>query len=125
MMVKNVLKVYDEDLINDDVNKTSIAEKSVVAAGDTQGALCVNVFAEEAITTASVITVTVKHGDSENGSFADLLTLTVPADKSFAKGELAATATLPQDTKSFVKATATSAATNSGKIRVTLGYLAR
>ncbi len=124
-MLNNVLKVYNEDLINDAVNSSSIAAKSVVAAGSTQGALCVNVFAEEAVTTTDVITVTVKHCDSENGNFATLLTLTVPASKSFAKGELVTTATLPQDTKAFVTATATSASTNSGKIRVTLGYLAR
>lgn len=124
-MLDNVLKVYNEDLINGAVNSSTIAAKSVVAAGSTQGALCVNVFAEEAVTTTDAITITVKHCDTESGSFASLLTLTVPASGSFAKGELVTTATLPQNTKAFVTATATSASTNSGKIRVTLGYLAR
>lgn len=124
-MLKNILKVYDEDLINAAVNSSSITGKSVVAAGSTQGALSVNVFAEEAITTTDAIAVTVKHCDTENGTFASLLTITVPASKSFAKGELVATEILPQNTKAFVAASATSASTNSGKIRVTLGYLAR
>lgn len=124
-MLNNVLKVYNEDLINAEVNSSSIAGKSAVAAGSTQGGLCVNVFAEEAITTTDAISITVKHGDSENGTFTNLLTITVPASKNFAKGELVATETLPQDTKAFVTASATSASTNSGKIRVTLGYLAR
>ena len=123
--MNNILKVYDEDLINDAVNSSAIAGKSVVAAGSTLGGLCVNVFAEEAVTTTDAITITVKHGDTEGGDFSALLTLTVPASKSYAKGELISTATLPQDTKSFVSASATSATTNSGKIRVTLGYLAR
>lgn len=124
-MLNNVLKVYDEDLINAAVNASSITSETVVAAGSTQGALCVNVFAEAALTTTDAITITIKHGDTETGSFASLLTLTVPASGSFAKGTLLATATLPQNTKSFVMASATSASTNSGKIRVTLGYLAR
>ena len=124
-MMNDILKVYDEDLINADVNSASVAGKSVVAAGSTQGALCVNVFAEEAITTTDAITITVKHGDSENAAFVDLMTLVVPASKSYAKGELVTSSTLPEKTKAFVAASATSAVTNSGKMRVTLGYLAR
>lgn len=71
------------------------------------------------------MTITVKHGDTENGSFADLLTMTIDAEKSFADGELMATATLPADVKDFVTAAVASATGNSGSIRVTLGYLAR
>lgn len=124
-MIKNILKVYGEDLINGKLDAASVASAGVVAAGSTQGALCVNVFAQGDVTAASAVTVTVKHGDEENGTFSELLELKVAAGSSFADGELMATASLPQDVKAYVMATAASAATNSGSIRVTLGYLAR
>ncbi|MBP5698380.1 MAG: hypothetical protein J6W96_02490 [Alphaproteobacteria bacterium] len=124
-MLKNILKVYNEDLINGAINASSVASKSVVAAGKTEGALCVNVFAKGAVTTAAAVTITVQDSASETGTFANLMTLTVAADKSYADGELITTAILPQETKAFVKASATSSSSNSGSIRVTLGYLAR
>ncbi len=123
-MINNFLKVHNEDLINSDVNKASLASAGVVAAGGTMGALCVNVFAETDMSVVSEISVTLKHADTENGSYAELMTFKVPA-KAYKAGELAATVTLPQDTKAYLMATAASATGNSGKIRVTLGYLAR
>lgn len=124
-MLNNILKVYDEDLVNEALNVASITGKKAVAAGSTMGALCVNVFAKGDVSVASEVTVTVKHGDSENGAFENLQTIKVAATKTFADGELMATATLPQDTKAYVMASVTSATANSGGIRVTLGYLAR
>lgn len=124
-MLNNILKVYNEDLANGSLNQETISAGSAVAAGSTQGALCVNAFAIGDVTTASAVTVTVKHGDKENGTFADLLTITIDSGKSFADGELMATATLPADVRAYVTATVSSATENSGKIRVTLGYLAR
>ncbi len=124
-MINNILKVYGEDLASGALNQASIAAGNAIAAGSTQGALCVNVFAVGAVEVKSNITVTVKHGDTETGSFAELLTIPVTAAKSFADGALMATATLPADVKDYVLATVASATANSGNIRVTLGYLAR
>lgn len=124
-MMNNILKVYGEDLINGAINKSSVTGDQVVAAGQTQGALCVNVFADGAVTTAAAVTITVKHCDTEGGTFTSLLTMEIAADKSYADGDLIATTTLPQDTKAFISASATSSSSNTGKIRVTLGYLAR
>lgn len=124
-MMNNILKVYGEDLINGALNVAAVASDKVVAAGETQGALCVNVFAKGAVETKAVVTITVKHSDAENGTFADLLTITVPTGKTFVDGELMATATLPADVKAYVMASAASATTNVGSMRVTLGYLAR
>lgn len=124
-MLKNILKVYNEDLIDAAINASNIDSAGVVAAGETQGALCVNVFAKGAVTTAAAINITVKHADNEDGNFANLQTISVASGKTFADGELMASATLPIDTKAFLSASATSASSNSGKIRVTLGYLAR
>lgn len=126
MMMNNILKVYDEDLINSAINKANVPSDKVVAAGATQGALAVNVFAKGNVSTSgAAITITVKHGNTEQGTFAEVQTISVAKDKTFADGELMATVTLPQDVKAYVMATATSAASNSGEIRVTLGYLAR
>ena len=124
-MLNNILKVYGEDLINGSIADSTVASSQVVAAGYTEGALCVNVFAETDVATLEDVDITVKDGDSEGGSFSELLTITIPENKSFAKGALIDTVMLPQNTKAFVMATATSDATNTGKIRVTLGYLAR
>lgn len=124
-MLNNILKVYGEDLASGALNQAAIAAGDAVAAGSTQGALCVNAFAVGDVATTAAVTITVKHGDTENGSFADLLMMTIDAEKSFADGELMATATLPADVKDFVTAAVASATGNSGSIRVTLGYLAR
>lgn len=124
-MMNNILKVYGEDLINGAINKSSVSGAQVLAAGETEGALCVNVFADGAVTTAEAVTITISHCDTENGTFTSLTTITIAASKSYADGDLIATTMLPQDTKAFISAAATSDSTNSGKIRVTLGYLAR
>lgn len=125
-MMNNILKVYDEDLINGELNAAAVASDKVVAAGSTQGALCVNVFAKGEVSTAgAAVEISVKHGDSEDGAFAELQTISVAQGKTFADGELMATMTLPADVKAYVMASATSATGNSGGMRVTLGYLAR
>lgn len=124
-MLKNILKVYNEDLANGALNQSSIADGNPVAAGSTQGALCVNAFAQGDVSVASTVTITVKHADTEDGVFEEVLTMEVEATQSFADGELMATATLPADVKNFVTASVASASSNSGNIRVTLGYLAR
>lgn len=125
-MMNNILKVYDEDLINGALGATAVASDKVVAAGSTQGALCVNVFAKGEVSTAGAeVVITIKDGDTEDGTFAQVQTITIAKDKSFDDGELMATYTLPADVKAYVMASATSAAANTGGIRVTLGYLAR
>ena len=78
-----------------------------------------------AVTTKRLARLEEKYGDSETGSFSELLTMSIEATKSFEDGELMATATLPADVKDFVTAAVTSNTSNSGEIRVTLGYLAR
>lgn len=123
-MMNNILKVYGEDLINAEVNKASVAAAGAVAVGSVMGALCINVFAKTDVVVASAITIAVKQADTENGSYADLLKITVPVN-SYKAGELLATAVLPQECKNFVSATASSSTSNSGEVRVTLGYLAR
>ena len=124
-MLNNILKVYGEDLASGALNQASIAAGTGIAAGSTQGALCVNAFAVGDVATTAAVTITVKHSDSESESFTDLLTMSVAADQSFADGDLMATATLPADVKSYVTAAVVSATGNSGSIRVTLGYLPR
>ena len=124
-MLNNILKVYGEDLINGSIAASTISSAQVVAAGTTQGALCINVFALNSVTTLEDVVITVKHGDTEGGSFSELLTITIPENKTYAEGSLIDTVILPENTKAFVMATAVSDATNTGKIRVTLGYLAR
>ncbi len=124
-MLNNILKVYDEDLAKGALNQASIAEGDVVAAGSTQGALCVNAFAVGDVSISNSVTITVKHGDTKTGDFSELLSMSIEATKSFEDGELMATATLPADVKDFVTASVTSNTSNSGEIRVTLGYLAR
>lgn len=97
-MMNNILKVFDEDLINGALNAAAVASDKVVAAGSTQGALCVNVFAKGAVSTAgAAVAITIKDGQTEDGSFAELHTITIAKDKSFADGELMATYTLPSD----------------------------
>ena len=78
-MLNNILKVYGEDLAAGALNQASIAAGTGIAAGSTQGALCVNAFAVGDVSATSAVTITVKHSDSENGSFADLLTMTIDA----------------------------------------------
>ncbi len=125
-MMNNILKVYGEDLINGTLAAAAVASDKAVAVGETQGALCVNVFAKGAVSTAgAAVAITLKDGESENGTFAELQTITIAKGKTFADGELMATATMPAGTKAYVMASAVSATGNSGGMRVTLGYLAR
>ena len=44
-MLNNILKVYGEDLAAGALNQASIAAGTGIAAGSTQGALCVNALA--------------------------------------------------------------------------------
>ena len=123
-MLKNILKVYDEDLANGSLAQDAISSDKAVMAGATQGALCVNVFAVGAVSVASEVVVTVKDGAEENGAFAEIMTIPVSAG-TFADGDLMATATLPIDVRDYVIASVASSASNSGGVRVTLGYIAR
>lgn len=123
-MLKNILKVYDEDLANGSLAQDAISSDKAVMAGATQGALCVNVFAVGAVSIASDVVVTVKDGAEENGAFAEVMTIPVSAG-TFADGDLMATATLPVDVRDYVIASVASSASNSGGVRVTLGYIAR
>lgn len=123
-MLKNILKVYDEDLAKGDLSQDAIASSKVIAAGTTQGALCVNVFAVGNVAITSDVVVSVKDGETENGSFAEIITIPV-ATGTFADGDLIATATLPHNVKDYVMASVTSSSANSGGVCVTLGYLAR
>lgn len=123
-MINNILKVYDEDLAKGALNQTSIGSDKVLEAGSTMGALCVNVFAVGNTSVSDEVVVTVKHGDTKDGSFAEIMTIPVQAGE-FKDGNLMATATLPQDVKDFIAATVSSSTSNSGNVRVTLGYLAR
>lgn len=124
-MLNNILKVYGEDLVNGALNAATVAGDNAVKAGSTMGALCVNVFAKGDVDLKADVSVAIKHSDTENGTYASLLTISVATGKKFADGELMGTATLPQDVKAYVMGSVTSATTNVGGIRVTLGYLAR
>ena len=123
-MLKNILKVYDEDLAKGSLAQDAIYSDKAVMAGATQGALCVNVFAVGAVSIASEVVVSVKDGAEENGAFAEIMTISVAAG-TFADGDLMATATLPIDVRDYVIASVASSASNSGDVRVTLGYIAR
>ena len=123
-MLKNILKVYDEDLAKGSLAQDAISSDKAVMAGATQGALCVNVFAVGAVSIASDVVVSIKDGAEENGAFAEIMTVSVTAG-TFADGDLMATATLPIDVRDYVIASVASSASNSGDVRVTLGYIAR
>lgn len=123
-MLKNILKVYDEDLAKGSLAQDAISSDKAVMAGATQGALCVNVFAVGAVSIASDVVVSIKDGAEENGAFAEIMTVSVAAG-TFADGDLMATATLPIDVRDYVIASVASSASNSGDVRVTLGYIAR
>ena len=123
-MLKNILKVYDEDLAKGSLAQDAISSDKAVMAGATQGALCVNVFAVGAVSIASDVVVSIKDGAEENGTFAEIMTVSVTAG-TFADGDLMATATLPIDVRDYVIASVASSASNSGDVRVTLGYIAR
>ena len=123
-MLKNILKVYDEDLAKGSLAQDAISSDKAVMAGATQGAICVNVFAVGAVSIASDVVVTVKDGAEENGAFAEVMTIPVSSGE-FADGDLMATATLPIDVRDYVIASVASSASNSGEVRVTLGYIAR
>lgn len=123
-MLKNILKVYDEDLAKGSLAQDTISSDKAVMAGATQGALCVNVFAVGDVSIASDVVVSIKDGAEENGAFAEIITVSVSAG-TFADGDLMATATLPIDVRDYVIASVASSASNSGDVRVTLGYIAR
>ena len=124
-MMNNILKVYDEDLAMGDLSAVSIEGKTPVAAGQTSGALCVNVFAKGEVKVINSVTIGVKHCDTEKGGYEECFTMSIDAGKTFKDGDLMASATLPCDVKAYVVADVISSEANSGGIRVTLGYLAR
>ncbi len=124
-MLKNILKVHGEDLANGDLAVSSISGDTPVCAGGTLGALAVNVFAKGDVVLAQDVSVSVKHGDTVDGGFSEVFVITLEAGSSFKDGDLMASTTLSENTKAYLVADVASNETNSGGIRVTLGYLAR
>ena len=124
-MMNNILKVYDEDLAFGDLSENSIEGKTPIAAGQTSGALCVNVFAKGEVKVTDSVNIAVKHCDTENGGYEECFTMSIEGGKTFRDGDLMVSATLPCNVKAYVVADVTSSEANSGGIRVTLGYLAR
>ena len=124
-MMNNILKVYGEDLASGDLAIDVIEGKNPVKAGQTSGALCVNVFAQGDVVVTNEIGVSIKHSDVQTGGFSECVAIGIEAGKTFRDGDLIASATLPHDVKAYVVADVSSSDVNSGGIRVTLGYLAR
>jgi hypothetical protein len=124
-MLRNILKVHGEDLANGDLAVSSISGGTPVCAGGTSGALVVNVFAKGDVVLSDDVNVSVKHGDTIEGGFSEVFVINLDAGSQFRDGELMATSTLSENTKTYIVADVTSSQANSGGIRVTLGYLAR
>ena len=124
-MINNILKVYDEDLARGDLASGAISGTKPVCVGTTGGALCVNVFAEGDVNIVDEVVISVKHGDSKEGGFSECFTITLENGSSFEDGALMASTTISENAKAYMVADVTSSGNNSGKVRVTLGYLAR
>ena len=124
-MLKNILTVYGEDLVNGDLALSSIEGGKPVCAGGTCGALCVNVFAKGDVVLAEDVNVSVKHGDTIDGGFAELFAINLEGGAQYKDGDLMATTTISETAKAYLVADVVSNEANSGGVRVTLGYLAR
>ena len=85
----------------------------------------VNVFADSDVVINESVNVSVKHGDSKDGGFLEYFSIELEGDGEHKAGELLASTTISEDAKAYMVADVQSSASNSGKIRVTLGYLAR
>lgn len=124
-MINNILKVYGEDLAAGDLSLGAINGTKPISVGTTGGALVVNVFAESDVVITEDVVISIKHGDSKEGGFSEYFAITLENGTTHKEGALMATTTISEDAKAFMVADVNSSANNSGKIRVTLGYLAR
>lgn len=124
-MINSILKVYDEDLARGDLASGTISGTKPICVGTTGGALVVNVFADSDVVINESVSVSVKHGDSKDGGFLEYFSIELEGDGEHKAGELLASTTISEDAKAYMVADVQSSADNSGKIRVTLGYLAR
>lgn len=120
-MYKHSLDVYGENLAVADLTNSK-TESDGVFVGGTNGGLVINVIADTAVTVSGKGSVVVKASDARDGSYAEVVTIEVPAG-TYARGERIATGSLPVDVKDWVKADATISGT--GVVNVTPGYLAR
>lgn len=124
-MINNILKVYGEDLASGDLSLGAISGTKPVCVGTTGGALVVNVFAVGDVEIVEDVVISVKHGDSRDGGFTEYFTINIERGHLYKDGNLMASTTISEDAKAFVVADISSSSTNTGNIRVTLGYLAR
>lgn len=124
-MYGHELKVWGEDLLPaSEINKASVTADDAVIVNGAMGALTANVIAVGAVSLASAVTVSIKAADEKDGSFNEVATGTI-ATGSYEDGEVLGTIAIPYDVKKWAKASLASATGNSGKIRVTPGYLPR
>ena len=124
-MLNNILKVHGEDLVCGDLSSSSILGEKTVCGGGTCGALAVNVFAKGDVVLAQNVSVSVKHGETVDGGFAELFVINLEGGMQYKDGDLMATTTISETAKTYLVADVVSNEANSGGIRVTLGYLAR
>ncbi|MBR5599026.1 MAG: hypothetical protein IKW39_03200 [Alphaproteobacteria bacterium] len=124
-MINNILKVYDEDLARGDLSSLTISGTKPVSVGTTGGALTVNVFADSDVNLTGDVSISVKHADSKDGGFSEFFVINLEGGATYKDGNLMASTTISEDAKAYMLADVTSASGNTGKIRVTLGYLAR
>jgi hypothetical protein len=126
-MLNNTIKVYGEDLVVTDFSEVPEGGLTggTIRIGDTQGALVVNVFAKGDVSLSSNVSIALWHSDSEDGSYDSLFTQSISSGVTAKDGELLDTLTFTADAKSFLKATVISAQTNTGGVRVCLGYWPR
>lgn len=124
-MYGHELKVWGEDLLPaSEINKAAVSADDAVIVNGTMGALTANVIAEGEVTLASAVKVSIKHADEKDGTFDEVADGTVAAG-SYEDGEVMRTIAIPYDVKKWAKAELASATGNTGKIRVTPGYLPR
>ena len=123
-MYKHNLKVYGEDLLNG-------STAGVVKAQGNMGGLVVRVFAKADAQTVGSTDVTIKSGDDGENFGTTITVLNVASATAVEKDDLLAEAIFPWDVEKYVTAAAaagsdaSSGATASTNIVVTLGYLPR
>lgn len=126
-MLDNTIKVYGEDLISTafSVVPSGGATGNPITVGETQGALVVNIFAKSAVSLSADVTVNLTHSDAEGGTYTALTSATIASGSTAADGALIKSIVLPKETKAFIKATVASSQSNTGGLRIALGYLPR
>ena len=126
-MLNNVIKVYGEDLLATafSVVPEGGSTGNPINVGQTQGALVVNVFAKSAVNLSADVTISLTHCDTESGTFTALASATIASGSAAADGALIKTIVLPAETKAYIKATVVSSQSNTGGLRICLGYLSR